>query len=68
VDESTTLPDASDGRLVDAHVVANVLGLPVTWVRTQSREGDMPVRIFGKYRRYSIPEVMAWAETRKRRA
>jgi hypothetical protein len=68
VDESNTLAGASDGRLVDAHVIASLLGLPVTWVRAQSRSGDMPVRVFGKYRRYSVPEVMSWAESRKRRA
>lgn len=68
MEDSTTLPGASDGRLVDAHVISNLLGLPVSWVRAQSRSGDLPVRVFGKYRRYSVPEVMSWAETRKRRA
>jgi hypothetical protein len=55
-------------KLVNAEEVAACLGVKPSWVREKSRSGELPVRILGKYRRYSIPEVLSWAETLKRRA
>jgi hypothetical protein len=52
-------------KLVNAEDVAAILGVKPSWVREKSRSGELPVRILGKYRRYSIPEVLEWAETQK---
>lgn len=49
-------------RLVDANAVADLLGVPVSWVRESTRSGAMPCYPLGRYRRYSIPEVLAWLD------
>jgi excisionase family DNA binding protein len=53
-------------RLVDARVVADRLGVPVSWVREQTRSGAMPCVELGRYRRYDLADVDAWLEACKR--
>jgi excisionase family DNA binding protein len=48
--------------LVDAQAVAEHLAVPVSWVREQTRNGAIPVVELGRYRRYRISEVDAWAD------
>jgi excisionase family DNA binding protein len=49
-------------RLVDAATVAEMLGVPVSWVRETTRSGAMPVVELGRYRRYDVDDVRAWLE------
>jgi excisionase family DNA binding protein len=53
-------------RLVDAQAVAERLGVPVSWVREQTRSGAMPCVELGRYRRYDLDDVAAWLEACKR--
>jgi excisionase family DNA binding protein len=48
------------GRFVDAHAIAELLGVPVTWVRESARSGAIPHRRFGRYVRFDQDEVLAW--------
>jgi excisionase family DNA binding protein len=53
-------------RLVDAQAVAERLGVPVSWVREQTRSGAMPVVALGRYRRYDLAAIDEWLERCKR--
>ncbi len=55
-----------DKRLVDAHAVADRLGVPVSWVRDQTRSGAMPCVELGRYRRYDLDDVDRWLAECKR--
>jgi excisionase family DNA binding protein len=52
----------SDDRLIDAPAVAELLCVPVSWVRQETRAGRMPVVPLGRYRRYRRSAVVAWVE------
>ncbi len=47
---------------VDINVASAALGVPVSWLYRQSMHGDVPVRRFGKYLRFRLSELEAWAE------
>ena len=47
-------------ELVDAKVVAEQLGLPVSWVRQSTRSGAIPHVKLGRYVRYDLEDVAAW--------
>ena len=49
-------------RLLTAAEVADLLAVPVSWVRESTRSGAMPVVELGRYRRYRRDEVTAWLE------
>ena len=49
-------------RLLDAREVAELLGVPVSWVRESTRSGAMPWVELGRYRRYDRADVEAWLE------
>jgi excisionase family DNA binding protein len=49
-------------RFVDANAIAQLLGVPVTWVRESARAGAIPHRRFGRYMRFDEDEVLAWTE------
>lgn len=50
------------GRLLDANEVAELLHVPVSWVRESTRSGAMPSIPLGRYRRYDRADVEAWLE------
>ena len=50
-------------RLLDAAEVAELLSVPVKWVREQTRAGNVPVIELGRYRRYDREEVLAWVDS-----
>jgi excisionase family DNA binding protein len=52
-------------RLLEAAEVAELLNVPVTWVREQTRSGAIPCVELGRYRRYDGAEVLAWLESLK---
>jgi excisionase family DNA binding protein len=51
------------GRLLDAREVADLLNVPETWVRAETRADRMPSLALGRYRRYSWDAVSDWLET-----
>jgi excisionase family DNA binding protein len=50
-------------RLLDAAEVAELLSVPVSWVREETRAGRLPNLKLGRYRRYDRDAVVAWLET-----
>ena len=50
-------------RLLEAQEVAELLSVPVGWVREHTRTGAIPHVQLGRYRRYA--EVLAWVESLK---
>lgn len=50
----------SDDRLLDAAEVAELLHVPVRWVRDASRSGRLPTIALGKYRRFRRQAVLDW--------
>lgn len=48
--------------LLDARAVAELLGVPVSWVYEQSRRGRIPTVTLGRYRRYRRAAVEAWID------
>jgi excisionase family DNA binding protein len=53
-------------RLLDAHEVAELLHVPVSWVRESTRSGALPCIELGRYRRYERQAVLAWLDECKR--
>jgi len=47
-------------RLINAEEVAERLGVPVSWVRQETRAGRMPCLELGRYRRYDWEAVAEW--------
>jgi excisionase family DNA binding protein len=50
-------------RLLTAEDVAELLAVPITWVREHTRTGAIPHLELGRYKRYREDEVLAWLET-----
>jgi excisionase family DNA binding protein len=49
-------------RLLTAEEVAELLAVPVSWVRESTRSGAMPCIELGRYRRYRREAVERWLE------
>jgi hypothetical protein len=52
-------------RLLDAAEIADRLGVPISWVRAETRAGRLPCLTLGRYRRYDWPAVEGWLETQR---
>ena len=52
-------------RLLDAKEVADLLNVPVSWVRESTRSGAMPAIPLGRYWRYDRGDVLAWVASCK---
>jgi excisionase family DNA binding protein len=50
------------GSLLTAAEVAELLGVPKSWVYEQSRAGRIPTVSLGRYRRYRREAIEAWVE------
>jgi excisionase family DNA binding protein len=48
------------GSLMTASEVAELLGVPVSWVYEQSRRGRIPTVTLGRYRRYRRDAIEEW--------
>jgi excisionase family DNA binding protein len=46
--------------LLTAAQVAELLGVPVTWVYEQARRGRIPTVTLGRYRRFRREAIEAW--------
>jgi excisionase family DNA binding protein len=49
-------------RLLTAAEVAELLAVPVSWVRESTRSGAMPHVPLGRYKRYDRSKILAWLE------
>lgn len=49
-------------RLLTAAEVAELLGVPRSWVYEQSRAGHIPTVSPGRYRRFRAEAITAWVE------
>lgn len=47
-------------RLLEAREVAELLSVPVGWVREHTRSGAIPSIELGRYRRYDRADVLKW--------
>ena len=59
---STTTVDV----LITSQQVAERLSLPQSWIEEATRQGRIPCHKFGRYRRYSLPEVIDAAKRGRR--
>jgi len=50
------------GGLLTAGEVAELLGVPKSWVYEQSRAGRIPTVTLGRYRRYRREAIVCWLE------
>ena len=48
------------GSLLTASEVAELLGVPKSWVYEQSRTGRIPTVTLGRYRRYRREAIEVW--------
>lgn len=48
------------GSLLTAAEVAELLGVPTSWVYQQSRAGRIPTVTLGRYRRYRREAIEEW--------
>jgi excisionase family DNA binding protein len=55
----------SGDRLLTAADVAELLAVPVSWVREATRAGQLPHVTIGRYRRYDRGDVLAWVAEQK---
>ena len=53
-------------RLLDAAEVAELLHVPVSWIRAETRAGRIPHIELGRYRRYDRETVLAWVAGQRR--
>ena len=52
----------SENCLMDAHEVAEMLGVTTEWVYGRSRSGDIPTVKLGRYKKYRRDAILAWIE------
>jgi excisionase family DNA binding protein len=52
-------------RLLDADQVAEMLGVPKSWVYEQSRKGLIPTVELGRYRRFRREAIEEWIAERE---
>jgi excisionase family DNA binding protein len=53
-------------RLLTAAEVADVLAVPLSWVREATRDGRLPHLKLGRYRRYQAAAIEAWLAQQER--
>jgi excisionase family DNA binding protein len=47
-------------QLLTAQEVAELLAVPLSWVREATRDGRLPHLRLGRYRRYQTSAITAW--------
>lgn len=55
-----------NARLLTAGEAAELLSVPTSWVRAETRAGRMPHVALGRYKRYDAAELSAWVQSRRR--
>jgi excisionase family DNA binding protein len=51
--------------LLTAHDVADMLGVPASWVYAQTRAGRIPTVRLGRYYRYRVDAIADWIKTQE---
>ncbi len=65
--EATRRPfNEPDRALLDATEVAELLGVPTSWVYAEARAGRLPHVRIGRYRRFRARTVDAWIDDHER--
>jgi excisionase family DNA binding protein len=59
-------PTSSDGALLDAAAVAQLLGVPKSWVYAEARAGRLPQVRVGRYRRFRRQAIEGWIADHER--
>src|ERR1700693_5656072 len=52
------IPTSTIDVLLTPEQIAERLSLPQSWIEEATRQGRIPCHEFGRYRRYSLPEVI----------
>jgi excisionase family DNA binding protein len=52
-------------RLLTAAEVADLLAVPISWVREATRDGRIPHLRLGHYRRYRATSIESWLESQQ---
>ncbi len=52
--------------LLDAQAVADLLSVPLSWVRASTRSNTIPHLYIGRYPRYRRSSVLDWVESLER--
>ena len=58
--------DVVTPRLLDAKAVAELLGVPHTWLLAQARKDGVPHLRLGKYVRFDPADLENWIKSQKR--
>ena len=66
IDAAGPANGSADIGLLTAGQVAQLLGVPKSWVYAQSREGRLPTVRLGRYYRYRAAVVQAWLAEQER--
>jgi excisionase family DNA binding protein len=61
-----SIEEDMSASLLTAGDVAELLGVPKSWVYEQSRAGRIPTVTLGRYRRYRRERIEAWLEELER--
>jgi len=62
IDPRHSAPQKNANSLLTAEQVAQLLGVPVSWVYEQSRRGRIPTVTLGRYRRYRLAAIEDWLQ------
>jgi excisionase family DNA binding protein len=65
-EDSAGVPNSVRCPLVDATAAAELLAVPVSWVRAEARSGRIPHRRLGKYVRFDLDDLAVWSEAQRR--
>ena len=49
-----------DEKLLTVEELAERLSVPLSWIYSRTRSGQIPTIRAGKYCRFSLPEIMEW--------
>ena len=66
MDAARAAEASADIGLLTAGQVANLFGVPKSWVYAQSREGRLPTVRLGRYYRYRATAIEAWLAKQER--
>lgn len=56
------------GRLVNVKQLADLLGVPRSWVYQRTADGSIPMVRVGRYVRFDVRRVMDWLQTEQETA
>jgi excisionase family DNA binding protein len=65
--QATSSQSVAVDALLTAEQVATRLSLPQSWIEEATRQGRLPCHEFGRYKRYSLSEVIDAAKRERRK-